>query len=577
MTTIDYSSPIGKVLRKCPTGIQGLDEVTFGGLPLGRTALVCGAAGCGKTLLAMQFLVNGAMLYDEPGVFMSFEENETELAENFASLGVDLNALVLQKKISLDYVHLDKSEIAETGEYDLDGLFIRLDYAISSTGAKRVVLDTIEALFAGLSNVLILRAELRRLFRWLKDRGVTTIVTGEQGSGTLTRHGIEEYVSDCVILLDHKVVDQISTRRLRIAKYRGSAHGTNEYPFLIDEQGICIMPITSVGLNASTSTARISSGVGRLDTMLGGQGFYVGSSILISGTAGTGKTSLAASTVDAACRRGERCLYFAFEESRSQIVRNMKSIGIDLEQWISQGLLQFHASRPTLFGLEMHLVSMYKKVNEFKSQIVVLDPISNLTASGNFADVKLMITRMLDFLKNQNITLLLLDLSSVNSIEQTGIGISSLTDTWITLRDIELNGERNRGLYLLKSRGMAHSNQIREFVLTDHGIELLDVYTGPEGILTGSARYAQVEKEKTQRLVRQQEIERKRREIDRKRQQMEATIAKLKVAFEAEKDELEKTIIQEEAQVRIQDNNREQLAIMRKADDMEQPYSWDGK
>jgi circadian clock protein KaiC len=566
MTYKSHGSHTAQLLKKCPTGIQGLDEVTFGGLPLGRASLVCGSAGCGKTLLAMQFLVNGARIYDEPGVFMSFEETETELAVNFASLGVDLNKLVEQKMISLDYVHVEKSEIAETGDYDLDGLFVRLDYAISSTGARRVVLDTIEVLFAGLSNVTILRAELRRLFRWLKDRGVTAIITGEQGVGTFTRHGIEEYVSDCVILLEHKVVDQISTRRLRIAKYRGSAHGTNEYPFLIDEQGICIMPITSVGLHASASTERISSGIARLDTMLDGQGFYVGSSVLISGTAGTGKTSLAASCVDAACGRGERCLYFAFEESRNQIIRNMKSIGIDLEQWVSQDLLEFHASRPTLFGLEMHLVNMFKKVNEFKPQIVVLDPISNLTAAGNFSDVKLMITRLLDFLKLQNVTTILLDLSNVSHTEQTGIGISSLTDTWIALRDIELNGERNRGLYLLKSRGMAHSNQIREFLLTNNGITLLDVYTGPEGVLTGSARYAQEAKETAQRLMRQQETVRKRRELERKRQQMEAAIADLKATYEAEQEELEKMITQEEAQAKAQMDNREQFAILRQAD-----------
>lgn len=567
ITTADKLYAKQQLLKKCPTGIQGLDEITFGGLPLGRTALVCGAAGCGKTLMGMQFLVNGALLYDEPGVFMSFEESEAELTENFASLGVDLNHLVKQKKICLDYVHLERSEITETGDYDLDGLFIRLDYAISSIGAKRVVLDTIEALFSGLSNTTILRAELRRLFRWLKDRGVTAIVTGEQGSGKLTRHGIEEYVSDCVIMLDHRVVDQISTRRLRIPKYRGSTHGTNEYPFLIDEQGICIMPITSVGLDASASTDRVSSGIDRLDTMLDGQGFYVGSSILISGTAGTGKTSLAASTVDAACRRGERCLYFAFEESSSQIIRNMKSIGIDLEQWLNPGLLQFHTSRPTLFGLEMHLVTLYKKINEIKPQIVVLDPISNLTAAGNFAEVKLMLTRILDFLKHQNITALLLDLSSVTHTEQTGVGISSLTDTWISLRDIEQNGERNREMYLLKSRGMAHSNQIREFIMTDHGIDLLDVYTGSEGVLTGSARYAQVEKEKAERLIHEQEIERKRREIDRKRQLMETAVDDLRMSYEIEKDELEKNIAQAVLQLRAQDRHQEHLAALRKADD----------
>lgn len=567
MTTTLHTTQAAQVLKKCPTGIQGLDDVTFGGLPLGRTALVCGAAGCGKTLLAMQFLVNGALLYDEPGIFMSFEENEIELAENFASLGVDLNKLVAQNKINLDYVHLDKNEIAEAGDYDLDGLFIRLDYAIQTIGAKRVVLDTIEALFSGLSNTTILRAELRRLFRWLKERGVTAIVTGERGNGTLTRHGIEEYVSDCVILLEHKVIDQISTRRLRIAKYRGSAHGTNEYPFLIDEQGICLMPITSVGLNAVASTERISSGIDRLDTMLGSHGFYVGSSILISGTAGTGKTSLAASAADAACRQGKHCLYFAFEESQSQIIRNMKSIGIDLEQWIDQGLLEIQASRPTLFGLEMHLVNMYKKVNEVKPQLVILDPISNLTAAGNFSDVKLMLTRMLDFLKLQNITALFLDLSSCNQGDQTDIGISSLTDTWIFLQNIETNGERNRVLYLLKSRGMAHSNQIREFILTNQGVELQDVYTGPEGVLTGSARYAQEEKELTNRLLREQEIERKRREIERKHQQMLSTIADLQTTFASEKEELEKIIALEGAHLRSQDSNKLHLAKLRNADD----------
>lgn len=566
MTILHKAYP-AQILKKCPTGIQGLDDITLGGLPLGRTALVCGAAGCGKTLLAMQFLVNGAQLYNEPGIFMSFEENETELAENFASLGVNLNELAAQNKINLDYVHLDKNEIAEAGDYDLDGLFIRLDYAIQSIGAKRVVLDTIEALFSGLSNTTILRAELRRLFRWLKERGVTAIVTGERGNGTLTRHGIEEYVSDCVILLEHRVVDQISTRRLRIAKYRGSAHGTNEYPFLIDEQGICLMPITSVGLNAQASMERISSGIERLDTMLGGHGFYVGSSILISGTAGTGKTSLAASTADAACRQGKRCLYFAFEESRSQIVRNMKSVGIDLNQWLDQGLLEIHASRPTLFGLEMHLVNMYKKVTECKPQLVILDPISNLTAAGNCSDVKLMLTRMLDFLKLQNITALFLDLSNFNQTNHTDIAISSLTDTWIALQNIENNGERNRGLYLLKSRGMAHSNQIREFVLTDRGIELLDVYTGPEGVLTGSARYAQEEKELAQRLLREQEIERKRREIERKHQQLTTTIASLQADFESEKMELEKIMALEGAHLTALDSNRLHLAKLRNADD----------
>lgn len=534
-------------LPKCLTGIKGLDEVTNGGLPRGRTSLVCGSAGCGKTLLAMQFLVNGAMLYDEPGVFMSFEENERELAENVTSLGIDLKGLVAGKKIFLDYVYFDKSEIAETGEYDLEGLFVRLDYAIRSVGAKRVVLDTIEALFSGLSNESIIRAELRRLFRWLKERGVSAIVTGEKGSGSLTRHGIEEYVSDCVVQLDHKVAEQISTRRLRIIKYRGSSHGTNEYPFLIDEEGISIMPITSVGLTALASTHRISTGIGRLDTMLGGGGYFEGSSILISGSAGTGKSTLSAYAADAACRRGDRCLYFAFEESDHQIIRNMTSVGLDLKHWQEQGLLRFIPSRPTLMGLEMHLVRIYKCVNEFEPRLVILDPISNLATTGETGEVKIMLTRLLDFLKLKGITAVFTNLSSPNQQGQTETQTSSLIDTWIALRDIESNGERNRGLYVIKSRGMAHSNQIREFTLSDQGIDLVDVYTGKEKILTGSARFAQKEKDEALHLLQQQEIERMQREVERKRARMDAEIAALQLVFETDKEELEKLISDKKA------------------------------
>jgi circadian clock protein KaiC len=505
-------------------------------------------------------------LYNEPGVFMSFEESEAELTENTASLGIDLNELVNQNKIILDYVYVEKSEIVETGEFDLEGLFVRLESAINSIGAKRVVLDTIESLFTGLSSTTILRAELRRLFRWLKKKGVTAIITGEQGTGTLTRHGIEEYVSDCVILLDHKVVDNISTRHLSIKKYRGSAHGTNEYPFLIDEYGICIMPITSVELNACAPLERTSTGVERLDTMLGGLGYYVGSSVLISGTAGTGKSTLAAQVVDSACRRAEKCLYFAFEESQSQIIRNMRSVGIDLGQWAEKELLQFAASRPSFYGLEMHLVTMYKKINEFQPQVVVIDPISDLSAVGSAADVKSMFTRLLDFLKHKQVTVILLDLSSAHSTEQTDLGISSLADTWIALRDIELNGERNRGIYVLKSRGMAHSNQIREFTLSGSGIELRDVYTGSEGVLTGSARFAQEARDKAQRLLRQQEIERKRQDIERKRKKMEAEIAELQASFATEKAELEDLIAQGETESSMLDQDTEQIALLRKAD-----------
>ncbi len=553
-------------LPKCLTGIQGLDEITNGGLPRDRTALVCGSAGCGKTLLAMQFLVNGATLYDEPGVFMSFEENEKELAENVASLGIDLKVLMAEKKVFLDYVYFDKSEITETGDYDLEGLFVRLDYAINFIGAKRVVLDTIEVLFAELSNATVIRAELRRLFRWLKERGVTAIVTGEKGTGSLTRHGIEEYVSDCVIQLDHKVVDQISTRHLQIIKYRGSAHGTNEYPFLIDEEGICIMPITSVGLTAQASTERIASGIERLDTMLGGKGYYAGSSILISGTAGTGKTTLAAFSADAACRRGERCMYFVFEESDHQIIRNMRSVGLDLKQWQENGLLRFVAARPTLLGLEMHLVRIYKLVNEFKPRLVILDPISNLAAAGETVEVKIMLTRLIDFLKLQGITAIFTNLSSRKQLEENDLPTSSLIDTWIAVRDIEINGERNRGIYVLKSRGMAHSNQIREFVLSDQGVELVDVSTGADGILTGSARFAQEEKDAAQRLRRQQEIEHRQREVERKRTKLEAEIINLKLAFEADEEELGELIAEEVAESGTLANTRKEIAALRKGD-----------
>ncbi len=466
-----------ETLKKCPTGIIGLDEITGGGFPLGRPTLVCGGTGCGKTLLAMEFLVHGVMEFDEPGVFISFEEKTEELTQNFASLGHDLNDLTRRKKLTLDYVHIERSEIEETGEYDLEGLFVRLGYAIDSIGAKRVALDTIEMLFSGFNQEIILRAELKRLFRFLKSKGVTAVITGEQGERTLTRFGLEEYVADCVIFLNHIVSNQIATRRLRIVKYRGSAHGTNEYPFLIDDQGISVLPISSLGLDHTASTKRVSAGIPMLDTMLEGKGFYRGSSILISGTAGTGKSSMAAHFVDAACRRGERCLYFAFEESRLQIIRNMRSIGIDLEQWVSKGLLEFRNSRPTLYGLEMHLATMHKAITTFRPTIVVIDPISNLVAAATESDVKSMLSRLIDFLKMEQITAFCTDLTPMGlNIEYTEVGISSLIDTWILLRTIEEKGERNRVLYILKSRGMDHSNKIKEFRIAPSGIQLKDVF-----------------------------------------------------------------------------------------------------
>ncbi|CAG0957990.1 MAG: circadian clock protein KaiC [Candidatus Methanoperedens sp.] len=566
MTEVKINLNSLECLPKCQTGIRGLDEITDGGLPKGRPTLVCGTAGCGKTLLAMEFLVRGAVQYNEPGVFMSFEESSEELVQNVASLGFDLNDLAARKKMFLDYVRIERSEIEETGEYDLEGLFIRLNHAIDSIGAKRVVLDTIESLFGGLSNESILRAELRRLFRWLKAKGVTAIITGEKGEGTLTRHGLEEYVSDCVILLDNRVEGQISTRRLRIVKYRGSSHGTNEYPFLIDEQGMSVLPITSLGLQHDVSTERISSGIPRLDTMLGGEGYYCGSSVLVSGTAGTGKTSISASFANAACSRGERCLYFAFEESSDQLTRNMRSIGIDLEPWIKQGLLDIYAVRPTIYGLEMHLVKMYKMVREFKPKVVIIDPVTNLIAIGSDTEVKSMLSRLIDFLKANQITAFFTNLSHGGTTEQTEFGISSLMDTWLLLRDIEIGGEHNRGLYILKSRGMAHSNQIREFLLTDKGIDLVDVYLGPAGVLTGSARAAQEAQEKSSETLRLEEIERKKRGLERKSKSLEMQITALRSEFEAAQEEVNKLTRQEEMQEATLSRVRAEMERLRKSD-----------
>jgi circadian clock protein KaiC len=557
----------GTSLSKTPTGIQGLDEITFGGFPKGRSTLICGSAGCGKTLLSIEFLVHGAMQFNEPGVFMAFEETEDDLRKNVASLGYDLKELTDRKKLVIDHIHIEPSEIEETGEYDLGGLFVRLGYAIDSIGAKRVVLDTIESIFAGLPNPAILRAELRRLFRWLKDKGVTAIITGERGDGTLTRQGLEEYVSDCVILLDHRTREQISTRRLQIIKYRGSTHGTNEYPFLIDEHGISVLPITSVGLQHKASSERISSGVERLDAMLAGKGYYRGTSILVSGTAGTGKSSLAAHFVDAACRRGEPCAYFATEESPDLIVRNMRTIGIDLGHWVKKKLLCFDATRPTFHGLEMHLLRMHKLVRETHARVVVVDPITSYISLGDTLEVKSMLTRLTDFFKANQITAFFTSLTEGgNALEQSEVGISSLMDTWILLRHIETNGERNRGIWVLKSRGMAHSNQIREFVFTERGIDLVDVYLGAGGVLTGTARAAQEAKEKAEALRRQQDIERKQRELEQKSKALEARMAAMREEFEAEKKELAREIMEQKQSEAVLDQNRVAMAVSRKAD-----------
>jgi circadian clock protein KaiC len=462
-------------LAKSPTGIQGLDDITGGGLPKGRPTLICGGAGSGKTLLAASFVLHGIVQYGEPGVLVSFEETAEELASDLAALGFDVAELTAAGKLILDYVRVERSEIEETGEYDLEGLFVRLEHSIGSIGAKRIVLDTIESLFSGLSNPGILRAELRRLFRWLKDKGLTAVITGERGESALTRQGLEEYVSDAVILLDHRVHEQVSTRRLRIVKYRGSHHGTNEYPFLIGQDGLSVLPVTSLGLSHPALEERVSTGVKQLDQMLSGKGYFRGSTVLLSGTAGTGKTSLAAHFVDGACRRGERSLYFLFEESPQQLVRNMRSIGIDLQQWVDRGLLQFHADRPSRFDLETHLAAMYRAVQEFKPLVTVTDPVTNLLTVGTQADVRSMLTRVIDYLKRESITGVFTSLSPGKmELQETDAGISSLMDTWIVLVINEENRKRRRWLTVLKSRGMAHSDSVGEYMLTSHGLQVID-------------------------------------------------------------------------------------------------------
>lgn len=568
MTAISISNALpNRGLLKTPTGIRGFDEITGGGLPSGRTSLVCGTAGCGKTLFGMEFIVRGAVTYGEPGVYVSFEETAAELARNVDSLGFDVDDLIARKLVAIDEVRVERSEIEETGEYDLEGLFVRLGYAMDSVGAKRVVLDTLESLFAALPNEGILRAELRRLFRWLKDRNVTALITAERGEGALTRHGLEEYVSDCVLLLDQRVSEQVCTRRLRVVKYRGSAHGTNEYPFLIQEGGISVLPVTALGLRHDASTERLSTGVRSLDSMLGGRGLYRGSSVLLSGTAGAGKTSLAVHAVAAACQRGERCLYFAFEESPSQIIRNMRSIGIDLEPWVQDGRLRFHAARPTLFGLEMHLATMHQEVEQFAPHLVVVDPMTSLTSIGSHLEVRAMLTRLIDFLKCRSTTALFTSLTTgAGGLEQTDVAVSSVMDTWLLLRFVEGNGERNRALYVLKARGMAHSNQVREVVISERGIDLVDVYTGPAGVLTGAARQVQEAKERAEASTREQQVERKQRELQRRRKVLEAQVAALHAEIEAEETEMQQIMQQEQQRDAELSRDRRKIAHLRHAD-----------
>lgn len=563
------SSPPAAAARlpKCPTGIQGLDEITGGGLPRGRPTLVCGAAGCGKTLLAAEFLVRGAVEFNEPGVLMAFEETGKELTANVASLGFDLAGLVRQKKIVVDFVHVERGNMQEAGDYDLEGIFLRLGHAIDSIGAKRVVLDTLEVLFSSLPNEAILRAELRRLFRWLKDKGVTAVITAERGREALTRHGLEEYVSDCVLLLDHRVHDQIATRHLRVVKYRGAQHGTNEFPFLIGAEGISVLPITSLGLNHEVSSERIATGIPRLDAMLGGRGFYRGSSILLTGTPGTGKTSVAANFAQAAGRRQERTLFFSFEESPAQIVRNMKSIGLKLEPLVKRGLLRFHSQRPSHYGLEMHLATMFKEIAEFRPHVVVVDPITSLVELGTASEGKAMVTRLVDFLKAQQITTLFTSLTEGgHTLVDNVAAVTAPMDAWLSLQDYEGNGERNRVFYVLKARGMAHSNQIREFLISDRGIDIVDAYIGVSGVLTGSARVAQSALEKAAVLAAQQEAAQLKREVERKRAAVERQISGLRADYETEAAELRRIADQVGTRTVLLGTERAASGLLRQAD-----------
>lgn len=556
-----------KGVEKTPSGIRGLDDITGGGLPRGNPVLVCGPAGSGKTVLAMEFLVRGAERYNEPGLFVSFEESPEKLARNFAGFGFDLAGLQRRRRLGIEYVFIERSEIHETGEYDLEALFIRLGRAIDDLGAKRVVLDTIEALFAGLDNSAILRAELRRLFRWLSERGVTAIITGERYDVQSGQYGLEEFVADCVILLDVRMREQIATRHLRVVKYRGSAHGANEYPFLIDAQGLSILPITSLGLQHEASGERVSSGNAGLDAMLGGKGYFRGSTVLISGTAGSGKSSLAATFIHAACARGERAMYFGFEESPSQILRNMRSIGLDLGRWVKSGLLRIQASRPSVYGLEMHLVRIHQLVTEFKPRVVVVDPISNLTSVGTTLEAKAMLTRLIDFLKSTGITAVMTDLTHAGlPMERSNEEISSLIDTWISLRDMEHYGERNRGLHVIKSRGMAHSNQIREFLLTDQGVRLTEVYLGADGVLMGTARAEREARDRLEAYNREQEMQRLRRERARRREEVEMQIRRLRQELEVATRDESGYAAEASTQSDLAVEARREIARLRRAD-----------
>ena len=549
-------------LLKAPTGIAGLDEVTDGGLPRGRTTLVCGGPGCGKTLMAMQFLVRGAIDAGEPGVFVAFEESPEELAQNVASLGWDLEDLRSGGLLAIDHIRIEQNEIVETGAWDLEGLFIRLGAAIDAVSARRVVLDTVESLFGPLGNELLLRAELRRLFRWLNDRGVTAIVTGERGEGTLTRHGLEEYVSDCVIVLDHRVHDQVSTRRLRVVKYRGSHHGPDEYPFLIDRTGFSVLPVSGMALAHDASGERVATGVRELDAMLDGGGYYRGSSVLLSGTPGSGKSSLGARFLEAGCERGERGMLFAFEESPAQIVRNMRSIGVELQPWVDEELLQITAARPAAYGLETHLARIYWAIDEFEPNNVVIDPLSSL--HGEEYEINATLSRLIDHFKQRGITAVMTTLIRGEFEDRAGLGVSSVIDTWVEVSNLEVDGERNRGINILKSRGMGHSNQVREFQISSLGFAIRDVYAGERGVLMGSARQLQEARERAEAIAQAAELDAKRLRLEYRRSAQEAQVAALRAQLEADTLELSNEIAAEERRERHLEQDREAIAAARR-------------
>lgn len=559
MTTFSVSP-----LEKCPTGITGFDEITGGGLPRGRPTLLAGHAGTGKTLFALEFILHGIERYREPGVFVSFEESPAEIATNVASIGFDLDLHQREKRLRVLHIDLSGDEVVEAGDYDLDGLFLRLGAAIDATGAQRIALDGVENLFAAFEDLRILRAEFRRLMVWLKARNITAVVTTERGVSTITRHGLEEYIADCVVTLDHRVDDQIATRRLRVVKYRGSAHGSDECPFVLDHKGFVVMPLTSAGLDYAVSTEQMSTGIGSLDSMLAG-GVYRGSSVLVSGSSGTGKSSIAAHFANAACSRGERCLYVALEESPAQIERNMRSIGFDLKQWVDAGLLRFHAARPSARGLESHLVTLSGLVEEFAPEVVVIDPITSLNSGQEVERVKAMLIRAVDLFKSHGITSLFTALTlGGEAPESTSVAVSSLVDVWWLLRNLENTGERTRAMYVCKARGTAHSNQVREFLLTNEGVRLVDVMLDADGeILTGSGRLMREKQQASEDAASRADANQRRATLERRRRSLDAKIAALRAEYEEEIDALNAELEQGDELSSLKSSSLSALARLR--------------